>query len=60
MLPYPTSSLSYTAPPAGNYANYYETLISETRTQNSEIRMHLCRLMDKIDHLAQQRVGPAL
>ena len=60
MMPYPGPPLSYSASPAGNNTNYYETLLSETRTQNSEIRMHLCRLMDKIDYLTQQRVSIAV
>lgn len=40
---------------AGN-SGQFETLMSETRTQNSEIRMHLCRLTDKLD-TALQKVG---
>jgi len=35
---------------------HMDTLLSETRTQNSEIRMHLCRLSDKVD-LSLQKSG---
>jgi len=41
--------------PVGNSA-HFDTLLSETRTQNSEIRMHLCRLSDKVD-LSLQKSG---
>lgn len=41
--------------PASNSV-HFDTLLSETRTQNSEIRMHLCRLSDKVD-LSLQKVN---
>jgi len=41
--------------PTGNSV-HFDTLLSETRTQNSEIRMHLCRLSDKVD-LSLQKVN---
>ena len=46
----PINMMQY-VPPFNATANsvYYDTLLSETRTQNSEIRMHLCRLSDKLD-----------
>lgn len=37
-----------------NSNNHFDTLLSEYRTQNSEIRMHLVRLTDKIDVLLQK------
>ena len=45
-----------TAANVGNSNSHFETLMSENRTHNSEVRMHLCRLTDKID-LVLQRVG---
>ena len=38
----------------GANQQHFDTLMSETRTQNSEIRMHLCRLTDKIDYALQK------
>jgi hypothetical protein len=38
----------------GNSNHHFDTLMSENRMQSSEIRMHLCRLTDKIDLLLQK------
>lgn len=35
-------------------SSHFEALMSETRTHNSEVRMHLCRLSDKIELVAQK------
>ena len=52
MLQYLPASFSSAAVPNSN--NHFDTLLSEYRTQNSEIRMHLVRLTDKIDILLQK------
>ena len=35
-------------------SSHFDTLLSENRTNNSEVRMHLCRLTDKVDQLANK------
>ena len=52
MLQYLPANFPGTAVPSSN--NHFDTLLSEYRTQNSEIRMHLVRLTDKIDVLLQK------
>lgn len=42
------------SPAASNQQQHFDTLMSENRMQNSEVRMHLCRLADKIDLLLQK------
>lgn len=38
----------------GGNSQHFDTLMSENRMHSSEVRMHLCRLTDKIDHLLQK------
>lgn len=38
----------------GSNSQHFDTLMSENRMHNSEVRMHLCRLTDKIDLLLQK------
>ena len=37
-----------------NNTHHFDTLMSENRIHSSEVRMHLCRLTDKIDLLLQK------
>jgi hypothetical protein len=58
--PYPMMQF---LPPAftgnqGNSTHHFDTLMSENRMQSSEVRMHLCRLTDKIDLLLQKVAYP--
>lgn len=39
---------------ASNNTHHFDTLMSENRIHSSEVRMHLCRLTDKIDLLLQK------
>ena len=39
---------------ANNNTHHFDTLMSENRIHSSEVRMHLCRLTDKIDLLLQK------
>lgn len=41
----------------GGNSQHFDTLMSENRMHSSEVRMHLCRLTDKIDHLLQKTGG---
>ena len=41
-----------------NSNHHFDTLMSENRMQSSEVRMHLCRLTDKIDLLLQKVTHP--
>lgn len=44
---------AYTAGPQNN-SYHFETMMSENRIHNSEVRMHLCRITDKLDSLLQK------
>ena len=46
MMSYLPTAVNLAAP---SNSGHFEMLMSETRTHNSEIRMHLCRLTDKVD-----------
>ncbi|XP_057378341.1 FK506-binding protein 15-like [Daphnia carinata] len=57
--PYPVMQF---LPPAfagavGGNSQHFDTLMSENRMHSSEVRMHLCRLTDKIDLLVQKTGG---
>ncbi|KAI9553605.1 hypothetical protein GHT06_021526 [Daphnia sinensis] len=54
--PYPVMQFlpSAFAGTVGGNSQHFDTLMSENRMHSSEVRMHLCRLTDKIDLLVQK------